>query len=147
MSAFMELMESTGDDLWRAPTDGDWTFADHVGHLAAWFVEGAKAVEAHRAGRAWADLPPEGVDAFNARQVLASVDSTPAELRQRFADGLARLRAATAAMTDAEWLDPEGFSWAYEDLHGHVRAHHAMVGPWVARSGWAPRADAAAATD
>ena len=34
-------------------------------------------------------------------------------------------------MRDDEWLDPEGFSWAYEDLHGHVRAHHAMIGPWA----------------
>jgi hypothetical protein len=39
-------------------------------------------------------------------------------------------------MTDDEWLDPEGFSWAYEDLHGHVRAHHAMIGPWAARLAW-----------
>jgi hypothetical protein len=39
-------------------------------------------------------------------------------------------------MTDEEWLDPEGFSWAYEDFHGHVRAHSAMIGPWVARRSW-----------
>ena len=39
-------------------------------------------------------------------------------------------------MTEAEWLDPEGFSWAYEDLHGHVRAHHAMIAPFAARIGW-----------
>jgi hypothetical protein len=46
------------------------------------------------------------------------------------------LRGAILAMRDDEWLDPEGFSWAYEDLHGHVRAHHAMVGPWAARLHW-----------
>jgi hypothetical protein len=39
-------------------------------------------------------------------------------------------------MTDDEWLDPEGFSWAYEDLHGHVRIHLAMIGPWAARARW-----------
>jgi hypothetical protein len=39
-------------------------------------------------------------------------------------------------MNESEWLEPEGFSWAYEDLHGHVRAHLAMIGPWVARAGW-----------
>jgi hypothetical protein len=59
-----------------------------------------------------------------------------AELRARYATALARLRAAIEAMTDDEWLDPEGFSWAYEDLHGHVRAHHAMIGPWAARLDW-----------
>jgi hypothetical protein len=44
-------------------------------------------------------------------------------------------------MRDDEWLDPEGFSWAYEDLHGHVRAHNAMIGPWAARLGWPPAAN------
>jgi hypothetical protein len=41
---------------------------------------------------------------------------------------------------DEEWLDPEGFSWACEDFHGHVRAHSAMIGPWVARRSWPSRA-------
>jgi hypothetical protein len=51
------------------------------------------------------------------------------------AGGADRLRAAIQAMRDDEWLDPEGCSWACEDLHGHVRAHHAMIGPWAARLG------------
>ena len=57
-------------------------------------------------------------------------------LRAAFDAGLERLRRAVRAMRDDEWLDPEGFSWAYEDLHGHVRAHHAMIGPWLARATW-----------
>ena len=32
-------------------------------------------------------------------------------------------------MTDDGLARPEGFSWAYEDLHGHVRAHLAMIAP------------------
>jgi hypothetical protein len=39
-------------------------------------------------------------------------------------------------MPDDAWLDPEGFGWAYEDLHGHVRAHLAMIGPYAARARW-----------
>ena len=31
---------------------------------------------------------------------------------------------------------PEGWSWAYDCLHGHVRKHAAMLGPWCATSGW-----------
>jgi hypothetical protein len=81
-------------------------------------------------------MPAEGVDAYNERQVRAARAATPDELRERFAAGLARLRRAIAAMSDEEWLDPEGFSWAYEDLHGHIRAHHAMIAPAVARLGW-----------
>lgn len=136
LAAFRGTMASVPDPDWTAPTDGDWTFADHVAHLAGWFEEGAAALEAHSAGGAWADLPPDGIDAYNARQVGAARGSAPRELRARFEAGHARLRAATAAMTDEQWLDPEGFSWAYEDLHGHVRAHHATIGPWAARVGW-----------
>ena len=33
---------------------------------------------------------------------------------------------------------PEGFSWAYEDLHGHVRTHLASIGPYAATIGWPP---------
>jgi len=80
--------------------------------------------------------PPEGVDAFNDRQVRAARGTPPAELRRRYVAGLERLRTAIRAMRDDEWLDPEGFSWAYEDLHGHVRTHLAMIGPWVARLSW-----------
>jgi hypothetical protein len=129
-------MDRVPDAAWLEPADGDWTFADHVAHLAGWFGEGAGALEAHRSGGRWTELPVDGVDAFNDRQVRAARGTPPAELRRRYADGLARLREAARAMTDAEWLDPEGFGWAYEDLHGHIRAHHAMVGPWVARLGW-----------
>ncbi len=133
---FGRSLAETPDDRWSAATDGDWTFADHVAHLAGWFDLGAEALERHRAGRGWADLPADGIDAFNERQVRAARGIAPSELRGRFAAGRKRLEAAIAAMTDDEWLDPDGFSWAYEDLHGHVRAHHAMVGPWLARSGW-----------
>lgn len=144
MEAFQATMQAVPDGAWALPTDGDWTFADHVAHLAGWFDEGAAAIEGHRAGRPWADIPAEGIDAFNARQVEAVRGTSPAVLREQFAIGLERLRGVTAAMSDAEWLDPDGFSWAYEDLHGHVRAHHAMVGPWVARVGWPAQIDRAA---
>jgi hypothetical protein len=139
------LIAGVTDDAWTRPSDGDWTLADHVAHLAGWFVEAARALEAHRRGGPWADLPAEGLDAFNERQVHEARGAAPAELRRRYATGLAALRTSIGAMTDDEWLDPEGFSWAYEDLHGHVRAHHAMIGPWAARVGWprpAPRSAA-----
>jgi hypothetical protein len=136
LADFDRLMAATPDQAWTAPTDAPWTFADHVAHLAGWFVEGTRALEEHRPGGPWADLPPEGVDAFNDRQVRAARGTAPADLRAAYAAGATRLSTAIRAMTDDEWLDPEGFSWAYEDLHGHVRAHHAMIGPWAARLAW-----------
>jgi len=68
--------------------------------------------------------------------VVARRGQSREELLTAYVAGRARLEAAIRAMTDAEWLDPEGFSWAYDDLHGHVREHLAMVGPWAARVGW-----------
>jgi hypothetical protein len=145
LADFDRLMASTPDEAWSAPTGAPWTLADHVGHLAVWFGEGVRALETHRAGGGWVDLPVEGLDAFNDHQVRAWRGRTPADLRRAYADGIDRLRAAIEAMTDEEWLDPEGFSWAYEDLHGHVRAHHAMIGPWAARTAWSLSAAASAA--
>lgn len=136
LADFDRLIAAVPVAAWTVPTGEPWTFADHVAHLAGWFEEGARALEAHRPGKPWADLPSDGVDAYNDRQVRAARAMPPGVLRIAYAAGADRLRAAIRAMRDDEWLDPEGFSWAYEDLHGHVRAHHAMIGPWAARLGW-----------
>ncbi|HEX5822905.1 MAG TPA: maleylpyruvate isomerase N-terminal domain-containing protein [Candidatus Limnocylindrales bacterium] len=136
LGQFEATIATVPETDWARPTDGAWTIADHVAHLAGWFAIGAEALERHVAGGAWMDMPPEGLDAFNDRQVRAARGTAPAALRDRFATGLARLRTAIRAMSETEWLDPEGFSWAYEDLHGHVRGHLAMIGPWAARVGW-----------
>jgi len=136
LGQFEDLVATVPDPSWTLATDGDWSVADHVAHVAGWFAVGAEALERHRTGGPWMEMPAEGVDAFNDRQVRAARGTAPDELRATYATGSARLRAAIREMTDAEWLDPEGFSWAYEDLHGHVRTHLAMIGPWVARLGW-----------
>jgi hypothetical protein len=143
LARFGQTIAAVPDAMWDQPTDGDWTIADHVAHLAGWFGIGADALEGHAAAGAWMAMPPEGLDTFNDRQVRAARGTAAPQLREAFAAGLDRLRSAVRAMSEAEWLDPEGFSWAYEDLHGHVRAHMAMVGPWVARAGW-PAAPAGA---
>ncbi len=136
VDGFRETLEAVPEPDWTKPVGPAWSFADHVAHLAGWFDIGAEALERHAADGSWREMPPDGVDAFNDRQVRAARGTSRDRLIERFDAGRDRLRAAAAAMSDDEWLDPEGFSWAYEDLHGHVRAHHAMVGPWVARLDW-----------
>ena len=37
---------------------------------------------------------------------------------------------------DASCARPDGWSWAYDCLHGHVRKHLAMIGPWCVAAGW-----------
>jgi hypothetical protein len=138
LALFESTIEALPDEDWIRPTDADWTIADHLAHIGGWLEIGAGALERHATGGGWMEMPPEGVDVFNDRQVRAARGRTPAELRDGYAAGLVRLRAAIRGMSDAEWLDPEGFSWAYEDLHGHIRTHLAMIGPWAARAGWPP---------
>ena len=134
---FDETIVGVPGESWTVPgvTEG-WSLADHVGHLASWFERAADALVEHRHSGVWAEVSTAGIDAWNAAQVAARRGQSRQELLTAYVAGRARLEQAVRLMTEEEWLDPEGFSWAYEDLHGHVRAHLAMIAPWAARSTW-----------
>jgi Mycothiol maleylpyruvate isomerase N-terminal domain len=136
---FDEIVGAMPEAAWtdREVTPG-WTIADHVGHLVAWFGEAVRALDEHRLSGRWVEPPPEGIDTWNEARASRDRGTPRRVLLERFAAGRSRLEASARAMTVAEWLDPEGFSWAYDDLHGHVRAHLAMVAPHAARAGWPP---------
>lgn len=134
---FDELVRPVPADRWEGPgPTPDWTLKDHVAHLARWFEEGARAIEQHRASGAWDPGPTEGIDAWNAREVAALRGLAPADALRRFDAGRARLRGLAAGMAPHELASPDGGYWTYECLHGHVRAHLAMIGPWALRTGW-----------
>jgi hypothetical protein len=135
--SWQALIGNVPEHAWTAGdvTPG-WSLADHVGHLASWFDQAVGVLEEHRRTGRWTELPAEGIDAWNHVDVGLRRGTSVRELRALFEDGRARLLDAARAMTPEEWLDPEGFSWAYEDLHGHLRQHLAMVGPYVARARW-----------
>ena len=57
---------------------------------------------------------------------------TPAEVLDRYDTARAALLAAVARLSAEEMRSPDGWSWAYDCLHGHVRKHLAMLGPWCA---------------
>ena len=134
---FRETVLSLPDAAWTASevTPG-WTVADHVGHLATWFDETATVISGHAPGDPWPLLPSEGLDAWNEAEVVRRRGTPPRGLREAFEANRSRLIEVVTVMADEDWLDPEGFGWAYEDLHGHVRAHLAMIGPYAARAGW-----------
>ena len=114
----------------------DWTLKDHVAHMASWFDECAAVITEHGQTGMWRAGPAEGIDAWNARNLAANRDLSAAEALARFDAGRARLEAATRALPATDLASPEGGDWVYECLHGHVRAHLAMIGPWCARIGW-----------
>jgi uncharacterized damage-inducible protein DinB len=134
---FRDTVLSLPDHAWTAAevTPG-WTIADHVGHLASWFDEATGVIAGHGRGDPWPLPPPEGLDAWNEAAAARRRGELPALLRADFEMARRRLVEAVAEMPDEDWLDPEGFGWAYEDLHGHVRAHLAMIGPYAARAEW-----------
>ena len=136
---FDEVVRAAPAAAWTTEATPNWTIADHVGHLVSWFDEAVRALEEHRRSGRWIELPAEGIDAWNERQVGRLRGTPRAELLDRFDAGRARLEAAIRAMSPEEWLDPEGFSWAYEDLHGHLRTHLAMIGPSAVRATWLDR--------
>ena len=125
------LEEWTRDEV----TPG-WSLRDHVANLAAWFEEGADAIEVFRRSGSWPDGPAEGIDAWNARAAERGREYDAQATLERFSAGRARLEAAVESLTEEELRSPEGWGWVYECLHGHVRAHLAMIGPWGARTGW-----------
>ncbi len=113
-----------------------WTLRDHVGHLADWMDEGARAIDVHRETGVWLSDPEEGIDAWNERHVVATRRETPTETLARYDAARIRLLDAVGTLSVEELRSPDGWSWAYDCQHGHVRKHLAMVGRWCATIGW-----------
>lgn len=113
-----------------------WTVRDHVGHLADWATEGARAVDVYLQRGHWLADPEEGLDAWNERMVARSRHETPMETRARFDRSWAAMMTATDRLSIDDLRSADGWSWAYDCLHGHVRKHLAMLGPWVVRRDW-----------
>jgi hypothetical protein len=134
---FDEIVRRVPFDRWEVlgPTT-DWTLKDHVAHLARWFEEGAAVIERHRLTGTWQPPLTDGLDAWNAREVAAARGMKPEDALARFDAGQQQLQAAAASMAPEELASPEAGEWTYECLHGHVRTHLAMIGPWCARLGW-----------
>ena len=113
-----------------------WTLRDHVGHLADWATEGVRAIGIFHATGTWLSDPDEGIDAWNERHVVATRGETPAAALARYDDAHAALLAVVDTLTIEDLRSPEGWSWACDCLHGHVRKHLAMFGRWCAVADW-----------
>jgi hypothetical protein len=128
---FDRLVRPVPTEAWATPdlTPG-WDLADHVAHLADWAEEGVRAVEVFERLGYWLADPDEGIDAWNARMVARSRGAAVSAVLERYDRTRIDLLEAVARITPDDLRSPDGWSWAYDCLHGHVRKHLAMIGPW-----------------
>ncbi len=136
-AAFDALVRPLPDAWWDeiAVTPG-WTLRAHVGHLADWLDEGVRAIEAFHDAGTWPSDPEEGIDPWNERHVAAARGETPAATLARYDATRGRLLAGAGSLHVEELRSPDGWSWVYDCLHGHLRKHLAMVGRWCVGRGW-----------
>lgn len=125
---------------------GGWSVHDHVGHVAAWFEEAARIVDAHVRDGGWPSDWESGIDDWNARQIEAWRELPGAEVSMRLATGRQRLRSLSVALPDADLRSESGWGWTYHCLHGHVRQHAAAVATACMHAGWPGGAAARAAS-
>jgi hypothetical protein len=131
---FDRLVRSAPATEWATEVTPGWDVADHVTHLADWAEEGARAIDVHERLGYWMADPDEGIDAWNDRMVaLHRGEGRTAALDRWDAARIALLGAVERLSTD-DLRSPDGWSWSYDCLHGHVRKHMAMLGPWAAEA-------------
>jgi hypothetical protein len=131
-ASFDALIRTLSPRHWGADVTPGWTLRDHVGHLADWMAEGARAIAVHASGGGWLADPAEGIDAWNERHVEARRSEASAETLARYDAARAEMGDAVASLSIEDLRSPDGWSWAYDCHYGHVRKHLAMVGRWCA---------------
>jgi hypothetical protein len=108
--------------------------------VADWASEGTRAIEVFQRRGHWLADPDEGIDRWNERHVEAARGETPEATRDRYRATRADLLAAVETLDVGDLRSPDGWSWAYDCLYGHLRKHLALLGPWCASSMWPPAA-------
>ena len=109
-----------------------WNLRDHIAHLADWLEEGSRALDLRQQTGEWLADPDEGIDAWNERMVARSRSASPAETLARYDTARRAFHERVARLPIEDLRSADGWSWAFDCLHGHDRKHLAMIGPWCA---------------
>jgi hypothetical protein len=136
-ASFDALIRAVPVEAWDATavTPG-WTLRDHVGHLADWMDEGARAIAVFHETGTWLSDPEEGIDPWNERHVVAARGQAPLATLARYDGARRRQLDAADSLSVEELRSPDGWSWVYDCHHGHVRKHLAMLGRLCVTAGW-----------
>jgi hypothetical protein len=113
----------------------DWTYLDHVAHLAAWAEIGAQYIARAAAGAGWPkdeDFAGGDFDRFNEDQRAGWMGRTPAQVEARATrahqDVLAEARALPLEIIRSD----DAWGWVFMVLHGHQLDHLGLIEPWLA---------------
>lgn len=139
---FDRLVRTVPASTWASEVTPGWDVTDHVMHLADWAEEGVRAIDVHERLGYWMADPDEGIDAWNDRVVALHRGVGRTAALERWNVARAALLGAVRRLSTEDLRSPDGWSWSYDCLHGHVRKHLAMLGPWAAEA--AEAADATA---
>ena len=131
---FDRLVRAVPAAAWATEVTPGWDVADHVMHLADWAEEGARAIDVHERLGYWMADPDEGIDAWNDRMVALHRGEGRTAALDRWDAARVGLLGALGRLSRDDLRSPDGWSWSYDCLHGHVRKHLAMLGPWAAEA-------------
>ena len=120
-----------------APSDAggpDWSFQDHVAHVAAWQDLAAQYVTEALDSGLWPsdeDFDGGDFDGYNERLRRAWAAVRAADVRLRFDTGNARLLDLVGRMSAEQIRRDDAWGWIYMTLHGHQLDHLAVLEPWT----------------
>jgi hypothetical protein len=128
------------DAAWDSPVaksdagGPDWTFLDHVAHLAAWGEVGAAYIARARDEGVWPrdeDFAGGDFDRFNEDGRAGWAGLTPAEVRAWATAAHDRVLAAARCLPLETIRGDDAWGWVFLELHGHALDHLGVIEPWL----------------
>jgi hypothetical protein len=114
----------------------DWSYRNHLAHLAGWAEIGIEIGRKALAGAGWpADDDFEGGDFDRFNETLRERWSgvAPAEVRERLAAATAELSTLARQLSAEALRADDAWGWLYMTLHGHQLDHLGPIEPWADR--------------
>ena len=113
----------------------DWTFLDHVAHIASWAETGSAYITRARDGGGWPqdeDFAGGDFDRFNEDGRAGWAGRSPAEVRA-WAVAAHDALLVTAHSIPLETIrGDDAWGWVFMALHGHALDHLGLLEPWLA---------------
>jgi hypothetical protein len=112
----------------------DWSYRDHLAHLAGWAELGVEIAGKGLATGRWPDDDEYGdFDQFNERLRADWQAVPPAEIRSRLISATDQLAELAGRLPPDVLRSDDAWGWIYMTLHGHQLDHLGIIEPWADR--------------